>query len=195
MRYNVVFLVLTYVVPVTTMIATYTRMSMILWGSRFIGEFTQHQHKALQSKRKVVKMLSTVVTLFTVSWLPYHLYFLYVFHHPNVAYVDSIQHVYLAMYWLAMSHAMYNPMVYYLMNRRFRHYFRMFLRGSCASTWLETRPSLSITPASRWGTRRGTDKFYPGLARGPEKLQDDRHYLNRKFTMAHGKATNGDVLL
>ncbi|CAN8005033.1 unnamed protein product [Ixodes hexagonus] len=116
--YNVVFLVLTYVVPVTTMVATYTRMSVVLWGSRFIGEFTEHQHKALQSKRKVVKMLSTVVILFTVSWLPYHMYFLYVFYHPNVAYVDSIQHVYLAMYWLAMSHAMYNPIVYYLMNRR-----------------------------------------------------------------------------
>uniref|UniRef100_A0A1S4KIK8 G-protein coupled receptors family 1 profile domain-containing protein n=2 Tax=Ixodes scapularis TaxID=6945 RepID=A0A1S4KIK8_IXOSC len=66
----------------------------------------------------VVKMLFTVVALFTVSWLPYHIYFLYVFHHPNVVYVDYIQHVYLAMYWLAMSHAMYNPLVYYFMNKR-----------------------------------------------------------------------------
>ncbi|EEC02440.1 tachykinin receptor, putative, partial [Ixodes scapularis] len=66
----------------------------------------------------VVKMLFTVVVLFTVSWLPYHIYFIYVFHHPKVAYVDYIQHVYLAMYWLAMSHAMYNPIVYYFMNKR-----------------------------------------------------------------------------
>ncbi|XP_042148774.1 tachykinin-like peptides receptor 86C [Ixodes scapularis] len=117
LAYNVVFLVLTYVVPVATMAVTYTRMSVVLWGSRCIGEFTEHQQNALRSKQKVVKMLFTVVVLFTVSWLPYHIYFIYVFHHPKVAYVDYIQHVYLAMYWLAMSHAMYNPIVYYFMNK------------------------------------------------------------------------------
>ncbi|KAH7984397.1 hypothetical protein HPB52_020299 [Rhipicephalus sanguineus] len=67
---------------------------------------------------RVVKMLLTVVILFTVSWLPYHAYFIYLFHHPGAAYADCIQHVYLAMYWLAMAHTTYNPIVYYCMNQR-----------------------------------------------------------------------------
>lgn len=63
-------------------------------------------------------MLLAVVVLFTVSWLPYHAYFIFLFHHPSAAYEDYIQHVYLAMYLLAMAHTMYNPIVYYCMNKR-----------------------------------------------------------------------------
>ncbi|XP_037557677.1 tachykinin-like peptides receptor 86C [Dermacentor silvarum] len=125
--YNILFLVLTYAVPVATMVVTYSRMSWVLWGSRCIGEFTEHQQLALRNKQKVVKMLMTVVILFTVSWLPYHAYFIYLFHHPGAAYADCIQHVYLAMYWLAMAHTTYNPIVYYCMNQRFKRYFRRFL--------------------------------------------------------------------
>ncbi|KAL1433258.1 hypothetical protein MTO96_012720 [Rhipicephalus appendiculatus] len=51
--YNIAFLVLTYVVPVSTMAVTYTRMSRELWGSGCIGEFTEHQHNALRNKQKV----------------------------------------------------------------------------------------------------------------------------------------------
>lgn len=52
-RYNIMFLVLTYVVPVTTMIAAYSRMSLVLWRSHCIGEFTEHQFNALLNKQKV----------------------------------------------------------------------------------------------------------------------------------------------
>ncbi|XP_064459090.1 tachykinin-like peptides receptor 86C [Ornithodoros turicata] len=126
-RYNVVFLVLTYVLPVVTMGVTYFRMGVVLWGSRCIGEVTDRQQNALKAKQKVVRMLIAVVTLFSVCWLPNNVYFLYVYHFPSTAYVDYIQHIYLVMYWLAMSHAMYNPIVYYWMNRRFRSYFRKVL--------------------------------------------------------------------
>ncbi|KAH7982493.1 hypothetical protein HPB52_005389 [Rhipicephalus sanguineus] len=78
---------------------------------------------------QVVKMLFTVVFLFAVCWLPYHAYFLYVSHNPHVVYLDHIQHVYLAMYWLAMSHAMCNPIVYYCMNKR---KIRMFRSTRCS---------------------------------------------------------------
>lgn len=125
--YNILFLALTYGVPVSTMVVTYSRMSWVLWGSRCIGEFTEHQQIALRNKQKVVKMLLIVVILFTVSWLPYHAYFIYLFHHPAAAYADCIQHVYLAMYLLAMAHTAYNPIVYYCMNQRFKRYFRRFL--------------------------------------------------------------------
>ncbi|KAH6946476.1 hypothetical protein HPB50_013711 [Hyalomma asiaticum] len=125
--YNVLFLVLTYVVPVTTMVVTYTSMGVVLWGSRGIGESTERQQNVLQAKRKVVRMLIAVVTLFSICWLPYNAYFVYMSHNPHVAYLDYIQHVYLAMYWLAMSHAMCNPVVYYCMNKRFRTYFRQVL--------------------------------------------------------------------
>ena len=38
-----------------------------------------------------------------------------------------IGHVYLAFYWLAMSNTCVNPIIYYVMNRRFRAYFNQVL--------------------------------------------------------------------
>ncbi|XP_077512667.1 tachykinin-like peptides receptor 86C [Amblyomma americanum] len=98
---------------------------------------------------QVVRMLFTVVLLFTVCWLPYHAYFLYVFHHPSVVHSDDVQHVYLAMYWLAMSHAMYNPIVYYFMNHRFKRYFRQCLCCCCALLPDAPPPTRSLSATAR----------------------------------------------
>ena len=38
-----------------------------------------------------------------------------------------IGHVYLAFYWLAMSNTCVNPIIYYVMNTRFRAYFNQVL--------------------------------------------------------------------
>ncbi|XP_037521254.2 tachykinin-like peptides receptor 86C [Rhipicephalus sanguineus] len=163
--YNVVFLVLTYGVPVATLALTYWRMSVVLWGDQCIGEFTLQQENAHRAKQKVVKMLFTVVFLFAVCWLPYHAYFLYVSHNPHVVYLDHIQHVYLAMYWLAMSHAMCNPIVYYCMNKRFKGYFRAFLCGRCwskegaADKQCATRSPHGQLRSLRYSSAKATQSF------------------------------------
>jgi tachykinin-like receptor len=54
-RYNLVFLGLTYLVPVIAMAVCYTLMGRELWGSRSIGELTQRQIDSIKSKRKVSK--------------------------------------------------------------------------------------------------------------------------------------------
>ncbi|XP_076329827.1 tachykinin-like peptides receptor 86C [Tachypleus tridentatus] len=125
--YNVFFMVLTYVIPMMAMLITYTKMGLVLWGSGAIGETTEHQKNIVLSKRKVVRMLVAVALIFAICWLPYHVYFIYVYHHPKILKTDHIQHVYLAFYWLAMSNSTYNPIVYYYMNNRFKRYFRKVL--------------------------------------------------------------------
>jgi tachykinin-like receptor len=52
-RYNIVFTVLTYLIPVSVMGVCYSRMSYILWRSQTIGELNQRQAESIQSKRKV----------------------------------------------------------------------------------------------------------------------------------------------
>lgn len=54
-RYQIFFLIVTYAIPVVLMIACYTGMGRVLWGSRSIGEMTQRQVDSIKSKRKVVK--------------------------------------------------------------------------------------------------------------------------------------------
>ncbi|XP_017781116.1 PREDICTED: tachykinin-like peptides receptor 86C, partial [Nicrophorus vespilloides] len=50
--YQVIFLVITYCVPMVLMSCCYTCMGRVLWGSKSIGEKTQRQADAIQSKRK-----------------------------------------------------------------------------------------------------------------------------------------------
>ncbi|KAJ1529634.1 hypothetical protein ONE63_006398 [Megalurothrips usitatus] len=124
--YNVVFMVVTYFVPITLMGYAYLRVGIELWGSQSIGECTQRQLQNIQSKRRVVKMMIVVVTIFSVCWLPFHLYFIITSQMPEITNSAYVQEVYLGIYWLAMSNSMYNPIIYCYMNSRFRRGFQAF---------------------------------------------------------------------
>ncbi|CAL1296880.1 unnamed protein product [Larinioides sclopetarius] len=126
--YNVVILVVTYVLPITSMTFTYFRVGRELWGSQSIGECTQKQIESVNSKRKIVKMMIVVVLIFAVCWLPYHVYFLVAHHVPHILNETFVQPTYLIIYWLAMSNACYNPFIYCWMNSRFRQGFKSVFR-------------------------------------------------------------------
>ncbi|XP_012145303.1 tachykinin-like peptides receptor 86C [Megachile rotundata] len=125
--YNLVFLSVTYLIPMTVMAICYSFMGRKLWGSKSIGELTYNQKKSIKSKRKVVKMFIIVVTIFAICWLPYQAIFIFLYHHRHFTETSYIQHVYLSFYWFAMSNAMVNPIIYYWMNNRFRVYFQLVI--------------------------------------------------------------------
>ena len=67
---------------------------------------------------QVVRMFIIVFSIFAFCWLPYHGYFIYAYHNNSITASNYVQHMYLAFYWLAMSNAMVNPLIYYWMNNR-----------------------------------------------------------------------------
>ncbi|KAL7023259.1 hypothetical protein ACKWTF_012541 [Chironomus riparius] len=137
--YNIVFLILTYAIPIFVMIFCYSLMGRELWGSRSIGEHTERQLESMKSKRKVVRMFVMIVTMFAVFWLPYHLFFIYSYHNISMASASYVQHLYLAFYFLAMSNAGVNPCIYYYMNERFRIYFQQIICCCCRLTVLKSQ--------------------------------------------------------
>ncbi|GCB80262.1 hypothetical protein scyTo_0018054 [Scyliorhinus torazame] len=76
----------------------------------------------------VVKMMIVVVFTFTICWLPYHIFFLVSKQHPHVNSWKPIQQVYLAVFLLAMSSNMHNPIIYCCLNSRFRAGFKRAFR-------------------------------------------------------------------
>ncbi|XP_037296583.1 tachykinin-like peptides receptor 99D isoform X1 [Manduca sexta] len=124
--YNVMFMVLTYFMPIMAMTYAYSRVGVELWGSQSIGECTQRQLDNVKSKRRVVKMMIVVVVIFAVCWLPFHVYFVVTSYYPDVVNYPHIQEIYLGIYWLAMSNSMYNPIIYCWMNSKFRRGFKQF---------------------------------------------------------------------
>jgi len=63
-------------------------------------------------------MMIVVVVIFAVCLLPQHVSFIVVNQHQHVTEYAWFQPLYLAIYWLAMSNAMYNPLIYCWMNAR-----------------------------------------------------------------------------
>lgn len=59
-----------------------------------------------------------VVIVFAVCWLPYHVYFLTTYQWPELTTWPGIQHIFLAIYWLAMFNSVLNPIILLLMNKR-----------------------------------------------------------------------------
>ena len=79
--------------------------------------------KSRNDKKKIVKMFALVILIFVVCWAPYHIYFIYSYHDPEITSYSYIGHIYLSFYWLAMSNTCVNPLIYYWMNQRFRAHF------------------------------------------------------------------------
>ena len=67
---------------------------------------------------QIVKMLAVLVLVFGICWFPYHGFFIYSNMDPKILELPYIQHVYLSFYWCAMSHAIVNPVVYCVMNKK-----------------------------------------------------------------------------
>ena len=118
-RYNIIFLVVTYAIPMLSMVVTYSMIGFKLRRETFIGEATAGQLDVIRGRRKLIPMVTAVTVLFGLCWLPYHVYFIYTYKHSSVTSSKYIQHIYLGFYWLAMSNASFNPIIYALFNKRY----------------------------------------------------------------------------
>ncbi|KAK7120949.1 hypothetical protein R3I94_020813 [Phoxinus phoxinus] len=122
--YYVCVVVLIYFLPLLIMGCAYLVVGRSLWASEIPGDSSDRYRQQLTAKRKVVKMMIVVVCTFAVCWLPYHVYFLLHQFLPHSFEETYIQQVYLGIMWLAMSSTMYNPIIYCLLNDRFRAGFQ-----------------------------------------------------------------------
>ncbi|XP_060697808.1 substance-K receptor [Hemiscyllium ocellatum] len=128
LTYQLVVIVLTYLLPLMVMGVAYTKVGKTLWASEIPGDSTERYSEHLNAKRKVVKMMIMVVLTFAFCWLPYHLYFILASFKKDIYYETYIQQVYLGIFWLAMSSTMYNPIIYCCLNNRFRIGFKRAFR-------------------------------------------------------------------
>jgi len=81
----------------------------------------------LANKKRVIKMLLIVVTLFTLSWLPYQTYFMAALMTPSINQFKYINLLFLLSHWLAMSNSCVNPFIYSIYSSKFRTEFKQRL--------------------------------------------------------------------
>ncbi|XP_041565480.1 RYamide receptor isoform X2 [Drosophila elegans] len=118
--YTLSLFALQFVVPLAVLVFTYTRIAIRVWGKRPPGEAeSSRDQRMARSKRKMIKMMLTVVIVFTSCWLPFNILQLLLNDEEFVHWVP-LPYVWFAFHWLAMSHSCYNPIIYCYMNARFR---------------------------------------------------------------------------
>ncbi|XP_055586842.1 RYamide receptor-like [Uranotaenia lowii] len=124
--YTTTLLITQFVIPLLVLIYTYTRIAIVVWGKRPPGEAENSRDQRMaKSKRKMIKMMVTVVIVFTICWLPFN--FLMIVNVDTSW--DLLPYVWFGFHWLAMSHSCYNPIIYCYMNARFRSGFILVLHG------------------------------------------------------------------
>ncbi|XP_013773885.2 RYamide receptor-like [Limulus polyphemus] len=130
--YSMALMTLQYFLPLIVLIFTYTRIAIVVWGKRTPGEAEDNRdHRLAASKRKMVKMMITCVTAFTLCWLPLNTLLVAGDHDPSIYTHPHIMYIWFACHWLAMSHACCNPFIYCWMNSKYRAGFRKVFHLFC----------------------------------------------------------------
>jgi hypothetical protein len=134
-----VFLTL-YLIPLLIMTVAYIKTGSILWrgDKRFCrsesltGTGQEHaQNKILRGRQRVVKMLISIVIMFALSWLPYHVINIWtdITINPDESDQSDPTHVsiskkgYPLAQWLGLANSASNPICYCFMSKSFRGAF------------------------------------------------------------------------
>ena len=157
---------LQYVMPLTVIAVTYGRIVRRLWVRTHVGAVTADQQLSQQkTKRKSIKMLIVIVTVFAMCWLPLNLYQLLADFHPNVEVYHYNSTSFFICHWIAISSTCYNPFLYFWLNERFRDEVKSRFR--------------CFFPNPK--------RVHPGTEIDGILLRTDRAFLNRFSKVSHSK--------
>ena len=80
----------------------------------------------MRVRKRVTLMVITVSVIFGVSWLADSIYYILVFHTPTPSFGDA---TFAVTRTLIMFNSAINPIVYALVNQRFREKMKLMMRG------------------------------------------------------------------
>ncbi|XP_055343355.1 tachykinin-like peptides receptor 99D [Paramacrobiotus metropolitanus] len=164
--YQSFYMVITYFVPLISLTLCYGRVAQELWGSKSIGEATVAQMEQIKSKRKLVKVLIWVMITFMINWAPYHIWFVVTSINPCIRRLKNMAHVFTSAYVLAMSNSIYNPIIYIILNNKFRQGFRQIFRWLPCIDWspsqsLNRNQTTAATSTSNYHFRDRISSYCP----------------------------------
>ena len=117
--------------PLFVVAVLYTIVCHKLWSREVPGEGpnqNQRQVEAINTARKVTRMMITIVVLYVLCWFPFDVIFA-----MNVLYVVEISpNLFRFLIWLTVSYSGINPYIYLTFSQKFRkqfkHIFKNFFR-------------------------------------------------------------------
>jgi len=91
--------------------------------AQLVGDRNQPQLQLLLKKRKhLVKAMWTMWVIFCLCWLPYQTYMIYQTFMSEKSL--TVKRVSIVVYWLAVSSAAVNPLLFYFLDKEYHTYIR-----------------------------------------------------------------------
>ncbi|KPM07827.1 Neuropeptide Y receptor type 2-like protein, partial [Sarcoptes scabiei] len=125
--YTITVFVMTFLIPVLIISLTYSTIWYHMMNHVTPGNPDQARDShQMDVKNKIFKMLTILVGLFIVCWLPIHSFNLILYFAPNIMNIETetMYNVYyssfFASHYLSMVHSLINPVVYCFVSENFR---------------------------------------------------------------------------
>lgn len=122
--YSIVLLIVIYLIPLITMLILYSLISYFLWFRKIPGSGNEAtRRRVMTSRRKVIRMLITIVLCFIFCWLPLQIVTFSVFFGS----VELPLEFFFISELLIRANGAINPIIYAVFNENFRSGFKRFL--------------------------------------------------------------------
>ncbi|KAG3272418.1 G-protein coupled receptor 83 [Ictidomys tridecemlineatus] len=106
-----------FILPLMVLVVVYGHVAKKLWIHNAVDDINIHTYICQRGKKKqTLKMLMTVVLVYTISWLPLNLYLVLL----SSESISSHNGLYFFLHWLAISSSCYNPYIYCWLSDSFR---------------------------------------------------------------------------
>ncbi|XP_015982187.2 probable G-protein coupled receptor 83 isoform X2 [Rousettus aegyptiacus] len=106
---NLSTFLLFFILPLMVLMAVYGHVAKKLWIHNAVDDVNIYTYICQHGKKKqTLKMLITVVLVYTICWLPLNLYLVLL----SSESVSSHNGLYFFLHWLAISSSCYNPYIY-----------------------------------------------------------------------------------
>ncbi|KAJ8013572.1 hypothetical protein DPEC_G00031160 [Dallia pectoralis] len=126
--YTTFIMVALFLIPMVAMMFLYTGIGIELWIRKRVGDSSvlstmnhREVNKISRKKKRAVKMMITVVLLFTICWAPFHTVHM-LFEYKNLENYDevTVNMIIAIVQAIGFSNSFNNPIVYAFMNENFK---------------------------------------------------------------------------
>ncbi|KAK9965950.1 hypothetical protein ABG768_005012 [Culter alburnus] len=155
--YTTFIMVALFLLPLAAMLFLYSRIGIELWIRKRVGDSSvlstmNHReiNKISRKKKRAVKMMITIVLLFTICWAPFHIvHMLFEYNDLEKNYDEVTVNMIIAVVQaIGFSNSFNNPIVYAFMNENFKKNcvatLSAYLRRPGHQGGAVQRPNLSV---------------------------------------------------
>lgn len=97
------------------LVVVYGHVAKKLWIHNVVDGISIHTYIWQHGEKKTLKMLMTMVLVYTISWLPLNLYLVLLCRE----FISSHNGLYFFLHWLAISGSFYNPYIHFCLSNNF----------------------------------------------------------------------------